>query len=65
MFGKVNLHFPYGSWHDQWRRGVASSIKYGPEVLTRPVFDGALFGVCVWVFAYVVVVTRRKEYPEA
>ncbi len=64
MFGKVYLHFRNGSWHDQWRRAVAS-IKYGPEVLTRPVFDGALFGVCVWVFAYVVVVTHRKEDPEA
>ncbi len=47
MFGKVYLHFRYGSWHDQWRRGVASSIKHGSEVLTRPVFDGAMFGVCV------------------
>ncbi len=65
MFGKVYLHFRYGSWHDQWRRNVASSIKYGSEVLTRPVFDGAMFGVCVWLFAYVVVVIRRKEDPEA
>ncbi len=51
MFDKVCLHFRHGSWHDQRRGGVASAIKYGPEALTRPIFDGALFGVCVltWI----------------
>ncbi len=38
---------------------MASTIKCGPEVFTRPIFDGALFDVC----AHVVVVIRRKKIP--
>ncbi len=42
------------------KEGVASTLMYSPEILTRPTFDGALLGVC----AHAVVVIRRKQDPE-
>ncbi len=38
--------------------GVASTIKCGPEVFTRPIFDGALFDVCAHVGF---VICRKKD----